>query len=690
MALVGTGINHYNVYNEPVLRQSDRPYDILKNEDVFEVVSVSSLPIYSSKNNPENIRYDAIERDVNNDIVNGEYEIKEGKYIVWKPLTDLPVQPTLVNVDTDPYANAGCRAFHNPLESGGSGNIAFEVSADSYKIIDGNWRIEVTYAAEQDGCYRIINNDTNESLGEFVVSDEINTAIPGINLVVKSTYKATAGSEENLIQAGDYIIYHTTANKTEQEAKVTLTSNNTKLKYSIASVNIINASLIEDASYRIVITDASKKSFIVTKINTANATEERFYPENLDEELIWTEDDELYDIIPGVEIIFAGLKYEPAVNDSIDITTTARVLNNTVPGEGDTYYVTYKYRKAEANYEAQYFTEYKNIVAEYGNYSVTQSGIVINSLSLGAEIAFANGISQIICVQAKGNTDAEFCQAIDRLRKSLPGVDNVNTIVPLSTSPAVGNYCATHVTTMSSYDYAKERMCYLGAYMDQPISKAPSGNDRSLGIVETCVGYANERVVYVVPGKVIKSIYDYDTGKSYDRPLDASYMAVAVAALGLTSDPAAPMTNQTIAGFSYIPNAYNNIEMNLMASKGACVIFMRGNSFVVRHAVTTDPSNVNTTEITCVQIKDYVIEAARSSCQQFIGQKNTESAISNVEYVINSILSQFVNRSIIESFDGPSVERSSEDPRAINVSFSILPIYSITYIDSLFFFIKIY
>lgn len=52
MALVGTGINHYNVYNEPVLRQSDRPYDTLAHSDIFEVVSVSSLPIYSTKNNP--------------------------------------------------------------------------------------------------------------------------------------------------------------------------------------------------------------------------------------------------------------------------------------------------------------------------------------------------------------------------------------------------------------------------------------------------------------------------------------------------------------------------------------------------------------------------------------------------------------------------------------------------------------
>ena len=57
MALVGTGLNYYEVYNETVARQSDRPFDTLAHENVFEIISISSKAIYSGKNNPTNVIY---------------------------------------------------------------------------------------------------------------------------------------------------------------------------------------------------------------------------------------------------------------------------------------------------------------------------------------------------------------------------------------------------------------------------------------------------------------------------------------------------------------------------------------------------------------------------------------------------------------------------------------------------------
>ena len=202
--------------------------------------------------------------------------------------------------------------------------------------------------------------------------------------------------------------------------------------------------------------------------------------------------------------------------------------------------------------------------------------------------------------------------------------------MPLTTSTVVGTYCANHVTVMSSYDYSKECMCYLSAFPGQLMSKFPSGKDRSLGIMESCEGYGNERVVYVVPGRAIKSITSANTGKTYDRPLPGCYLAVAVACLGLGNDPAEPITNKAIAGFSYLPDTYTDNELNNMAAKGACLLFMRGNNIIVRHGITTDPSDVNTYEITSIQIKDYVIEAVRSACKQYIGRKNVASVVSDI------------------------------------------------------------
>jgi len=51
MALIGTGIDYYTVVNESVTRNSNKPYDVLKHKNVFEI-TVSERPIYATKNNP--------------------------------------------------------------------------------------------------------------------------------------------------------------------------------------------------------------------------------------------------------------------------------------------------------------------------------------------------------------------------------------------------------------------------------------------------------------------------------------------------------------------------------------------------------------------------------------------------------------------------------------------------------------
>ena len=674
LALVGTGVNYYTVSNETVKKSSDRPYDTLTHSNVFEVSSVSSRPVYPTKNNPDNVFY---EQGV-------DYTLRDGKYIVWRTLSKTTEEESeqirLVNVDTDPFINEGSRAFRN--------NCSWAVDFNnSHFVIDGDWRIEVTFANNELGCYRIIKVDTNELIGEYVVSSTPNTAIPGINLTVLSTYKlpedADVNSDENEINAGDYFVIRTTADKTEQEATASIEQSSSVigLRNSIKKINIINPAKVVDGKYRIIMRNATSKEFQVCRIH--DGTDELIYPDATDSSIYatWIENDEIYDIIPGVEVILNSLKYLPTNNDSVTIVTSARVVDESLPGEGDSYYVTYKYRKADSEYNPKYFSDFTLLAEEYGAYEVTASGFVKNSLTLGAEIAFSNGLGQVVTVQAKGNTDAEFCAAIDKLKQALPYVENVSIVVPLTTSTVVGAYCQNHVNYMSSNEVGKERICFLGAYPGQAISKAPTGSDRTMGILETTKGYYDERVTYIVPGYAIKSCRDVNTGKYYDRPVPGCYLAVAVAGVALSHDPAEPLTRKTIGGFSYLPEVYTESEMNLMAQYGATIIVMSGNSLMIRHGVTTSYDELNSYEQNPVMIKDYVIEAVRSTLgRAYIGRKNVSGLVSDINYTVNNILSQIVNQVIIESYQGVSVRRSSEDPRTVNVSFEIMPIYGLTYI----------
>lgn len=684
LALVGTGVSYYNVSNETVRKSSDRPYDVLAHENIFEISSISSRPVYAQRNNPDNIYYEA----------GVDYELKDGKYIVWRTLDKTAEeeldQIQLINVDTDPYYTEGCRAFRNNCEWSVDYN-------NSHFVIDGDWRVEVTFANNEAGCYRVIKVDTNELIGEYVVSDTPNVnIIPGINLTVRSTYghppDASVDSEENLINAGDYFILRTTANKTEQEASATIEKSSSVLglKNAIKKINIINAAKVVDATYRIIMRDSSTRGFQVVQIS--DGTEQLIYPDEDDSTAYapWIENDEIYDIIPGVEIILNTIKYAPNTNDSVTIVTKARIVDETLPGEGDSYYVTYKYRKAEEEFNPKYFSDFDDIVAEYGAYEVTASGFVKNSLTLGAEIAFSNGVEQIITVQAKGTSDQEFMKAIDKLKQALPAVENVSIIVPLTQSAVVGAYCQNHVNYMSSYEVGKERICFLGSYMGQVLSKSPTGSDRSMGIIETTKGYYDERVTYIVPGRVIKSCRDVNNGLYYDRPLPGCYLAVACAGVALSNDPAEPLTRKLIAGFSYLPDVYTESEMNLMAQYGSTIIVMSGNNMMIRHGVTTSYDELNSYEQNPVMIKDYVIEAVRSTLGRiYIGRKNTAGVLGDISYTVSNVLSQMVNQVIIENYQSLSVKRSTEDPRTVNVRFEIMPIYGLTYIDISFSFSSI-
>ena len=679
LALVGTGNNWFQVTNEGHDKNKDRIYDMLFNENVFEVQSVSSKAVYEGNSNPDNVIYTE----------GVDYELKDGNKIVWKTIPNSEPKIDLVKVDTDPFINEGSRAFYS--------RATYQIdSANNYFVEDGLWAIEVTYAAEEAGCYRIVNKTTNDVVGEYVVGDEYNTAIPGVLLKITSTFKRPsdidAESDENLIAAGDYFVLQTTAAKTEKEPTATIDTATSVigLKDSVESIEVINPASVVDGTYEVKIISGAAASFQVFKLEEDDygvMTETLIYPDaaNPTATAEWIEGDEIYDIIPGVEIILKDLQYAANDNDVLIVKTEARELNEGIPGEGDSFYVTYKYRKDEEGYDAQYFSDYRDVVAEYGNYEVTASGIVTNSLSLGAEIAFSNGLNQIICVQAKGASDADFCDAIDKLKRPLPMVSNVQTVVPLTTSTAVGTYCKNHVDLMSSYEMGKERMTYLAAYPGQKMSKYAKANDRTIGIIETCQGFYDERVVYVVPGRVVKSVANPNTGKAKDRILPGCYLAVAVASVGLFNDPAEPLTRKTINGFSYLPDTYMDSEMNLMANSGACILTNDGTNIRIRHGLTTAPDEVNTCEITLIQIKDYVIDECRSTCGRiYVGRKNTTGVISDVEYTITNILSQFTNQEIIMGYSDLSVARDTTDPRQINVNFKIEAVYPLNYINITF------
>lgn len=446
---------------------------------------------------------------------------------------------------------------------------------------------------------------------------------------------------------------------------------------AISNVMVINNdTLYEDTAVYVLTYNANNNQFVITRMLDGEIDADF---NNVAEDIT----EEMFDVIPGISfnVNINGLT-DVVDGTQVYIVTSPRVTSSEIPSEGSTYYVSYKYRKSESDYEPMLFTDYDDIVATYGNYDVSASSAVLNSLSLGAEIAYNNGVSQVVCVQAKNNSDYEMQAAIDKLTKVIVGANNVNSIIPLTDSDTVGAYLKNHVDLMSSYEYGKERMGYLAGRINQPINKLATAADRSLGLTSVAEGYNDERIVYVVPGAIRKSIRDLRTGRYNERTLPGCYAAVAVAAIGLANDPAEPLTNKTIAGFTELVDLYSESEKNLLASAGCCVLEPSGTTIRIRHGITTNTDEVNSQEITLIQIKDYVIDACRTNTADlYIGRKLVASIISDIKYTIESMLNQFISQGVIINYSSLKVKRNSEEPRQIDVSFEIEAVYPLNWIS---------
>ncbi|MDF2533964.1 MAG: hypothetical protein K0R18_121 [Bacillales bacterium] len=394
------------------------------------------------------------------------------------------------------------------------------------------------------------------------------------------------------------------------------------------------------------------------------------------------------DIIPGIQMFVTDTFFQkmsedatpvPIVGESISAPGDYVIINTTSAGsavgavaDGSVYYVSYAYKKAEEDFNPKLFTDYQDLVAEYGDYDVTVSGKVTNSLSLGAEIAFMNGMNPIVCVQAKNDSDYSMKLAIDLLERDVAGVDNINTIIPLTTSKIVAAHAMSHVNKMSLSTIGKERMTYIGA---------PT-NEKYTDSAQAASDFNDERLVYVVPGSATKSVRDTVTGRISVKRVPSSFLAVAVAALGLKNDPAEPLTNKFISGFDAIGTPYAESEKNVMAEKGCLILEQQGPNVKVRHGMTTFVAEVNSNEITLVQIKDYVIEAARKTLGNvYVGKKLMPSIVNDVQLTLTNVLNQFVGQQVILGYSGVSVRRSKDDPRAIDVRFEIEAVYPLNYIN---------
>ena len=149
----------------------------------------------------------------------------------------------------------------------------------------------------------------------------------------------------------------------------------------------------------------------------------------------------------------------------------------------------------------------------------------------------------------------------------------------------------------------------------------------------------------------------------------------------LRYDVAEPLTNKAIVGFDTIDgDNLTNIEKNRLASAGVCVIHRIGLSHVVRHALTTDFSNVNTREQSITKITDFTAQSVRAACEVYIGKKMIAEKPIWVQGTVGGVLTMLISEQILTGGGNINVLIDPNSPDTLHVSFNIAPVYPLNYI----------
>lgn len=318
-------------------------------------------------------------------------------------------------------------------------------------------------------------------------------------------------------------------------------------------------------------------------------------------------------------------------------------------------------------YEPRSLRTMYDVVNWYGNpfktvFSTDQDSIE-SPLALGAQVAFQNGASSVLCVPTTDTTYDSFLSAVAKLET----ISNVDIVIPLSANESVQDAVASHVINQSLI--SQERRAFFGA---DGVSAVKTASDM-IAFADT---YNTQRVAYVSPSTFAIQ-YPYDNSTVVKIP--GFYGAAAIAGLVARNGRFSPITGKSINGIR--KNEFISRQDVLdQSAAGLCVINDK-NGLSVVHGRTTDNTSDVLREISMAMNHDFIVRTMRDSMSNgIIGMTINASTIGVINSIANSSMSGLVSGGYCSEFTVQKVRQLPEQPTAIEVAVQYKPIYSLNYI----------
>lgn len=234
-----------------------------------------------------------------------------------------------------------------------------------------------------------------------------------------------------------------------------------------------------------------------------------------------------------------------------------------------------------------------------------------------------------------------------------------------------------HVEFMSSTAERKERIMFTGPDVYDTIAELYSALTDATTGVESTFG-DSYRVMYLAPTNLQRVV------NGQLETLPGMYMGASAAGLAAgNSYLAEPLTNKTIIGFTLPKNQkFTRAQISILGGAGVALVTpLAAGAKVIHGQSTTNSGNAVEEEISITRARDYVAKVTRETLEnQFVGKTIQSTTVKNVEIVTNSILDSLIAQKLILSKANVKVAQDKQEPRQVNVSFDINPIFPLNWI----------
>lgn len=230
-----------------------------------------------------------------------------------------------------------------------------------------------------------------------------------------------------------------------------------------------------------------------------------------------------------------------------------------------------------------------------------------------------------------------------------------------------------HVELMSDTPNRRERMALTGGYDGYTITEAldeETGVDNNFGDTFRMMFFMPERIRRVVSGETAL--------------LDGQYIgACAGGRLAGIEYLAEPLTRKTLIGFDIEQSKrYTDTEERLLGEEGVSVVAgLNSGGRVVNGFTTVNTGNAVEEEPSVVRIRDYVAFVTRTILEnRFVGTVILADTTREAETVTIQILKSLQSQLLITAYANVRAVVDSIEPRQINVSFDIQPVFPLNWI----------